>query len=116
MKKKLKLYVMRFFISGGSPWLFISRLLRARLELLFRAGTKQVHWLYEAFMGCRKTLHMLINITGSNGANLSFPLALGIGSKSTRDTFLVGLINAAPYIGSAFLGCWASDPLNSKEH
>jgi len=59
---------------------------------------------------------MLINITGSNGANLSFPLALGIGSKSTRDTFLVGLINAAPYIGSAFLGCWASDPLNSKEH
>lgn len=25
----------------------------------------------------------------------------------------MGLINAAPYIGSAFLGCWASDPLNN---
>jgi len=51
--------------------------------------------------------------TGSNGANLAFPKALGIGTHSTRDTFLVGLINAAPYIGSAFLGCWASDPLNN---
>lgn len=51
--------------------------------------------------------------TGSNGANLSFPAAFGIGDKnSTRDTFLVGLINSAPYIGSSFVGCWLSDPLN----
>lgn len=50
--------------------------------------------------------------TGSNGANLTFPEAFGIASNSTRDSFLVGLINAAPYIGSAFLGCWLSDPLN----
>ena len=41
--------------------------------------------------------------TGSNGANLSFPDAFGIGSKSTRDTFLVGLVNAGPYIASAFM-------------
>ncbi|KAK5240220.1 hypothetical protein LTR16_010956, partial [Cryomyces antarcticus] len=27
--------------------------------------------------------------------------------------WLVGLINAAPYIASAFLGCWLSDPLNN---
>lgn len=39
--------------------------------------------------------------TGSNGANLSFPEALGIGGKSERDTFLVGLVNAAPYIASS---------------
>ncbi|TVY44749.1 putative polyol transporter [Lachnellula occidentalis] len=50
--------------------------------------------------------------TGSNGANLSFPGYFNIGSSSTHDTLLVGLINAAPYIGSAFLGCWVSDPLN----
>ncbi|KAJ0302291.1 hypothetical protein COL516b_007347 [Colletotrichum fioriniae] len=37
--------------------------------------------------------------TGSNGANLSFPT--------------VGLVNAAPYIGSALIGCWLSDPLNN---
>ncbi|KAH6670071.1 hypothetical protein B0J14DRAFT_597808 [Halenospora varia] len=51
--------------------------------------------------------------TGSNGANLSFPRYFGIETKSTRDVLLLGLINAAPYIGSAFLGCWLSDPLNS---
>ncbi|KAH8906564.1 hypothetical protein BR93DRAFT_617137 [Coniochaeta sp. PMI_546] len=50
--------------------------------------------------------------TGSNGANLSFPDVFGIGGKSDRDTFLVGLINAAPYIGSSFIGCWLSDPIN----
>jgi MFS family permease len=50
--------------------------------------------------------------TGSNGANLSFPAVFGIASSSTRDTLLVGLVNSAPYIGSAFVGCWVSDPLN----
>ncbi|KAH6656454.1 hypothetical protein BKA67DRAFT_654791 [Truncatella angustata] len=52
---------------------------------------------------------------GSNGANLSFPKEFGIGSETLdHDVFLVGLINAAPYIGSALLGCWLSDPLNNK--
>lgn len=58
--------------------------------------------------------------TGSNGANLSFPLAFGIGNgdipgapNQERDNWLVGLINAAPYIASAFFGCWMSDPLNN---
>jgi hypothetical protein len=50
--------------------------------------------------------------TGSNGANLSFPEVMGIGGTSDHDTLLVGLVNAGPYIGSAFLGCWLSDPLN----
>jgi MFS family permease len=61
------------------------------------------------------SLHLqliVFNISGSNGANLTFPEAFGISSPSTRDSYLVGLINAAPYIGSAFLGCWLSDPLN----
>lgn len=58
--------------------------------------------------------------TGSNGANLSFPQAFGIGQgeitgapNQERDSWLVGLINAAPYIASAFFGCWISDPLNN---
>ncbi|KII92492.1 hypothetical protein PLICRDRAFT_172579 [Plicaturopsis crispa FD-325 SS-3] len=50
--------------------------------------------------------------TGSNGANLSFPIEFGIGSTSERDTWLVGLVNSGPYIGSALIGCWLSDPLN----
>ncbi|TGJ85469.1 hypothetical protein E0Z10_g3288 [Xylaria hypoxylon] len=36
---------------------------------------------------------------GSNGANLTFPTQFGIGTDSTHDVFLVGLINSAPYFG-----------------
>ncbi|OTA65284.1 hypothetical protein K449DRAFT_413559 [Hypoxylon sp. EC38] len=50
---------------------------------------------------------------GSNGANLSFPAQFGIGGDSDHDVLLVGLINSGPYIGSAFIGCWLSDPLNN---
>ncbi|KAI8684559.1 MFS domain-containing protein [Fusarium falciforme] len=52
--------------------------------------------------------------TGSNGANLEFPYAFDIGSNSIRDKLLVGLVNSAPYIGTAFFGCWLSDPLNQR--
>lgn len=55
--------------------------------------------------------------TGSNGANLSFPTALGIPVKddpnAERNQWYQGLINAGPYIASAFFGCWCSDPLNN---
>lgn len=57
--------------------------------------------------------------TGSNGANLSFPMEFGIPDNDMtdpnyeRNLWLVGLVNAAPYIASAFLGCWLSDPLNN---
>lgn len=57
--------------------------------------------------------------TGSNGANLSFPVAFGINDAQYLDAantipnpdyatnlWLVGLINAGPYIASAFIGCW----------
>jgi len=59
--------------------------------------------------------------TGSNGANLSFPQEFGIpesgaglsDAEQQKNQWIVGLINAAPYIASAFLGCWLSDPLNN---
>ncbi|KAI1474389.1 hypothetical protein K445DRAFT_346427 [Daldinia sp. EC12] len=51
--------------------------------------------------------------TGTNGANIFFPDVYGIGSNSTRDRLLVGLLNAGPYIGCAFIGCWLSDPINN---
>ncbi|EJT96801.1 hypothetical protein DACRYDRAFT_119866 [Dacryopinax primogenitus] len=56
---------------------------------------------------------------GSNGANLSFPIALGINDNdpdqalAARNQWLVGVINAGPYIGSSIIGCWLSDPLNN---
>ncbi|KIW95021.1 uncharacterized protein Z519_05001 [Cladophialophora bantiana CBS 173.52] len=51
--------------------------------------------------------------TGSNGANLTFPVEFSIASGSSRDNWLIGLVNAAPYISSAILGCWLSDPVNA---
>ncbi|GHJ90375.1 hypothetical protein NliqN6_6777 [Naganishia liquefaciens] len=51
--------------------------------------------------------------TGSNGANLSFPAEFGIASGSNSDEWLVGMVNAGPYLGSSLLGCWLSDPLNN---
>ncbi|KAJ9613140.1 hypothetical protein H2200_003081 [Cladophialophora chaetospira] len=55
--------------------------------------------------------------TGTNGANLSFPEAFGLNTPEgepgyERDFWIIGLVNSAPYIGSAFLGCWLSDPVN----
>ncbi|CBQ73436.1 conserved hypothetical protein [Sporisorium reilianum SRZ2] len=68
--------------------------------------------------------------TGSNGANLSFPQEFNIpesasegiapgqlgyvsAAEAEKNQWLVGLVNAAPYIASAVLGCWLSDPLNN---
>lgn len=51
--------------------------------------------------------------TGTNGANIFFPKIYGIGDGTPRDDILVGLVNAGPYIGSAFIGCWLSDPINN---
>lgn len=56
--------------------------------------------------------------TGSNGANLSFPVEFGIaktlgdGPEGERDSWLVGLVNSAPYAAAAIVGVWISDPLN----
>ncbi|CCE28959.1 related to sorbitol transporter [Claviceps purpurea 20.1] len=51
--------------------------------------------------------------TGSNGANLEFPRALGIDGPEVSHKMLVGLVNSAPYIGTALVGCWLTDPINS---
>lgn len=50
---------------------------------------------------------------------MSFPIEFGIPDGDAtdpnyeRNLWIVGLVNAAPYIASAFLGCWLSDPLNN---
>ncbi|PFH46025.1 hypothetical protein AMATHDRAFT_156846 [Amanita thiersii Skay4041] len=56
--------------------------------------------------------------TGANGANLSFPLEFGISDDpavspdAARNQWIVGLVNAGPYIASCLVGCWLTDPLN----
>ncbi|WOO85250.1 Polyol transporter 5 [Vanrija pseudolonga] len=58
------------------------------------------------------------DIVGSNGANLSFPVEFGIARPrpepgASRDEWIVGLINSAPYLAAAMVGVWVSDPLNN---
>ncbi|KAF7362784.1 MFS domain-containing protein [Mycena venus] len=48
-----------------------------------------------------------------NGAQIIYPAQFGIGSKSQHDTWIVGLVNSAPYMCCAFIGCWLTDPLNN---
>ncbi|EPE02860.1 sugar transporter [Ophiostoma piceae UAMH 11346] len=62
--------------------------------------------------------------TASNGANLSFPIALGIPDSvphcgtdvnvgaCAKNGWLVGLVNAMPYITICIFAGWISDPLN----
>ncbi|RJE23315.1 galactose-proton symport [Aspergillus sclerotialis] len=64
--------------------------------------------------------------TGSNGANLSFPEALGIPTEpkiivdgvevvnpdANLNEWIKGVVNAGPYIACSIIGCWLTDPLN----
>lgn len=52
--------------------------------------------------------------TAMNGANLYFPAALNIDSDSTRDHFILGLINSGIYFSVGLCGAWLSEPLNNK--
>ena len=52
--------------------------------------------------------------TAMNGANLYFPTALGIGSASERDIFIVGLINSGIYLSTGLWGAWLSAPINNR--
>ncbi|KIJ49381.1 hypothetical protein M422DRAFT_204616 [Sphaerobolus stellatus SS14] len=52
-----------------------------------------------------------------NGANLFFPDQFGIpqanGPNAGRNQWILGVVNAAPYICCAFVGCWLTVPLNN---
>lgn len=56
--------------------------------------------------------------TGANGANLSFPQEFGIPISNATDpdfeknNWLVGLVNAGPYLGAVGCSVWLSDPIN----
>ncbi|EPS34365.1 hypothetical protein PDE_09329 [Penicillium oxalicum 114-2] len=61
--------------------------------------------------------------TGSNGANLTFDKQFGIPTDPkdcldhatcTRNQWIVGFVNAVPYITICLLACWIADPLNHR--
>ncbi|KAI1132138.1 hypothetical protein F5Y10DRAFT_5548 [Nemania abortiva] len=50
-----------------------------------------------------------------NGAQIFYKDQFHIGDASSqRDSWLLGLVNAAPYIGCATIGCWLTEPLNNR--
>jgi sugar porter (SP) family MFS transporter len=59
--------------------------------------------------------------TGSNGANLTFFIALGLpenppgcsGNECSKNQWIVGFINSCPYIAITVFAAWISDPLNN---
>ncbi|KZS98381.1 proton myo-inositol cotransporter [Sistotremastrum niveocremeum HHB9708] len=56
--------------------------------------------------------------TVTNGANLFWPQQLGIPQgvgtpqQQKHNSLILGLVNSAPYLCCAVLGCWVTDPLN----
>ncbi|KAI1005247.1 hypothetical protein K3495_g2965 [Podosphaera aphanis] len=49
-----------------------------------------------------------------NGAHIFFAREFGIDNRnSSRDTWLLGLVNAAPYLCCATIGCWLTIPFNN---
>ncbi|KAK0103840.1 hypothetical protein ONS96_004950 [Cadophora gregata f. sp. sojae] len=59
--------------------------------------------------------------TGSNGANLTFAIQMGISdnplycdsaSECSRNSWLVGFVNSSPYIAICLFAAWISDPVN----
>lgn len=47
-----------------------------------------------------------------NGAQLFYGKEFGIGGNNPRSTWLIGLLNSAPYLCCAFLGSWLTIPFN----
>lgn len=47
-----------------------------------------------------------------NGAQIWYKHQFGIAGNDSRSTWLVGLVNAAPYLCCALVGCWLTVPFN----
>ena len=54
----------------------------------------------------------LIDETVVNGGQLFYLPQFGIDSGDSRSTWLTGLVNSAPYLCCAILGCWLTVPFN----
>ncbi|GFF51037.1 probable polyol transporter 6 [Aspergillus udagawae] len=48
-----------------------------------------------------------------NGAQIFYKTQFGIDDETSRSRWLLGLVNAAPYLCCAVLGCWLAVPFNA---
>ncbi|KAG2105522.1 uncharacterized protein F5147DRAFT_614836 [Suillus discolor] len=47
-----------------------------------------------------------------NGAQIIYPKQFGINNGTQRDSWIIGLVNSAPYLCCATISCWLTHPLN----
>ncbi|KAH3664019.1 hypothetical protein OGAPHI_004733 [Ogataea philodendri] len=73
---------------------------------------KQLYWLI--FMASMGAAVQGMDETVINGAQLFYPDYFGLGADTDRNSWLVGLINSAPYLCCSCLACWTTDWLNEK--
>lgn len=82
----------------------------ARLALPFRA------WVSNEASSPPRTSSLLIEYvdeTVVNGGQIFYRPQFGIDGKDSRSTWLTGLVNSAPYLCCAFIGCWLTVPFNN---
>ncbi|KAH7319651.1 hypothetical protein B0I35DRAFT_450771 [Stachybotrys elegans] len=49
-----------------------------------------------------------------NGAQIFYRGPFGLDPETDRGSWLIGLVNAAPYLCCATMGCWITEPLNKR--
>ncbi|CAK7244377.1 MAG: hypothetical protein STHCBS139747_005915 [Sporothrix thermara] len=104
-------------VYGGGP--FYDQLTDREREVLAREETHK--WsnprqLYSVIIICSLSAAVQgMDETVVNGAQIFYKNEFGIGDpNSSRDSWLVGLCNSAPYLCCAFIGCWLTEPMNKR--
>lgn len=50
-----------------------------------------------------------------NGAQSFYKAQFGIGDEGFQSqAWILGLVNSAPYLCCAFIGCWLTEPMNNR--
>ncbi|CAK7198914.1 hypothetical protein SEUCBS139899_001582 [Sporothrix eucalyptigena] len=104
-------------VYGGGP--FYNELTDREREVLAREETHK--WsnpkqLYAVIIICSLSAAVQgMDETVVNGAQIFYKSAFKIDDpQSSRDSWLVGLCNSAPYLCCAFIGCWLTEPMNKR--
>ncbi|KAK7724230.1 hypothetical protein SLS64_000564 [Diaporthe eres] len=87
--------------------------LRTEVDHKWRANPKTLYGVIVVCALCAAVQGM--DETVVNGAQSFYKKSFGIGDEeSMRDSWLVGLVNSAPYLCCAVIGCWLTEPMNKR--
>lgn len=95
----------------------VAGLTEQELEVLrkeFKNRWSQPRLLYVVILLCSTCAAVQgMDETVVNGGQIFYKGQFGIGGDDPRSTWLTGLLNSAPYLCSAFIGCWLTVPFNN---